>query len=61
MNETSVHAVAGLLKLFFRQTPSPLFPHSVFDDLVAVPGMALVEGVGPVQLFSNVVSRNGRR
>jgi len=35
LDNDDINSVAGLLKLYFRELKEPLFPTSLFDQLVA--------------------------
>ncbi len=39
LSKYSVHSVAGVLKLFFRQLPEPLFTFDLFDPFMKALGM----------------------
>lgn len=38
LDKYSVHSIAGVLKLFFRQLPEPLFTFDLFDPFMKVIG-----------------------
>ena len=44
IKSVDVHAVAGLLKLYFRELPEPLFTHSLYTKFVDGLGKLLKYG-----------------
>ncbi len=40
--DTDIHAVAGLLKRYFRELPDPLFTEQLYSSFVQVLGMLMV-------------------
>lgn len=43
--ETDIHAVAGLLKRYFRELPDPLFTDELYENFVQALGKS-VQGMG---------------
>ena len=49
--QQNIHAVAGVLKLYFRELPTPLFPYDCYDQLM---GIVRKCSIGYMVLFSSV-------
>lgn len=41
----NVYNICSLLKLWLRQLPDPLFPHSVYGRLLNVPGTSIIQNI----------------
>lgn len=50
-----IHVVTGALKMFFRELPDPLFPHSFFEQFVEA--IKITESERQIKTLRNLVSR----
>ena len=52
IKNADIHAVAGLLKLYFRELPEPLFTHSLYSKFVDGLGKLLL--IKPIENYTSV-------
>ncbi len=53
--ETDIHAVAGLLKRYFRELPDPLFTDELYMNFVQALGLSLLTMLNVLYVLFNCV------